>query len=350
MVLGYYLYKLPYSATYKLLKWFKRSLPVVFYCADLIDWEVFEPVQKYLEEIPIVTDNREVEDYFQKQNRRTYRLPCFPSAVIMCRHSYYKFPADEIIKIGMRHGPYHFKRLTRSENYNRFDIFLLSSQSDVAAARSIGVNNSLAVGFPKLDPVITIQNNPELLIPYKKRASIDDTKETILFTTTWFEEGMSAFYKWRNRVGELSERYNILITLHPKIPNQEHEYIQSIPGAFYIAKERTLPYIIISDYCIGDTSSILAECSALNKPLITFRTEGGRRSLPGIDELLNRISIRIDSFDEIESAISRYRMSPDLLEKERKEANVLMFDDLDGQAGWRAARAIIDLLPGLKKT
>ena len=349
MVLGYYLYKLPYTAIYKIRKRFKRSLPVVFYCASLIDWEIFEPVQKYLIELPIVTDNREVEDYFQNRNKRTYHLPIFPSAVIMCRHAYYKFPANEIIKIGMQHGSYHFKRLTRAENYNRFNLFLQISMADVKSVRAIGVHNSIAVGFPKLDPVVSFKKNPELLQTYKEKAGIDDAKETILFTTTWFEEGMSAFYRWRDRVGELSDAYNVLVTMHPKIPKKERDFIANLPEIYYIDREGTLPYILLADYCIGDTSSILAECSALNKPLITFRTKGGRRSLQEIDDLLDRISIRIDSFDEIEPAMGRYKENPRLLENERKELSKMIYDDIDGQAGWRAAKAITDLLPELKK-
>jgi len=65
--------------------------------------------------------------------------------------------------------------------------------------------------------------------------------------------------------------------------------------------------------------------------------------------LLDRISIRIDSFDEIEPAMGRYKENPRLLENERKELSKTIYDDIDGQAGWRAAKAITDLLPELKK-
>ncbi len=348
MVLSYYIYKLPYTIIFKIAKLFRYSAAVVFYCPELIDWEVFEPVQVYLKDIPILTRNREVKEFFRKNNKRVCRFPVFPKAVIMCRHACHKFPASEIIKIGMRHGPYHFKRMTKAENYNLFDLYLMTSWADNNAAKAIGVKNGKAVGFPKLDPAFNSGISEKSLREFANKARIDPNKKTLLFTATWIESGMSAFLKWYKRLGELINDYNVLVTLHPWVDRIFRQEIAKQQGVHLIEREKTLPYIMLADFCIGDTSSILAECCALNKPLITFRVSDGRRSLPEIDQILEQISIRIDDFDEILSAIKQYIAEPLLLSEERTLNNKLMFDQLDGQAGKRAAEEICSLLPELQ--
>jgi hypothetical protein len=349
MVFSYYLYRIPYTIIYKILNSWKKTLPVVFYCPSYLDWEIFQPVQKFLQPLPILTDNRQTEALFLRQKRTVYRMPFFPKAVIMCRHSCHKFPAKDIIKIGMRHGPYHFKRLTKAANFNLFDLYLMTSEADQEAAEKIGVNCSKSVGFPKLDRAFNGELNEETLQEYYLKAKIDKAKKTILFTATWIESGMSAFFKWSERVGELSDTFNIIVSLHPWIDKQHRQVISSTPGIFFIEKEETLPYIMISDYCVGDTSSILGECCALNKPIITFRCEIGKRGLEEIEEIIDSISLRIERFEELLPAIEKYEAFPGLREKERAAANRIMFDKLDGKAGLRAAEEIVKLLPELRK-
>ncbi|MDD2331635.1 MAG: CDP-glycerol glycerophosphotransferase family protein, partial [Candidatus Cloacimonetes bacterium] len=102
--------------------------------------------------------------------------------------------------------------------------------------------------------------------------------------------------------------------------------------------------LMISDLCIGDTSSLLAECVALDKPVITFRTPRAKRSLDEIDELLDLFSTRITNFDELLATIPELLANPAKNQSGRAQARALMFDSLDGKAGWRAAQHIQALL------
>jgi len=348
MVFSYYIYKIPFAIIYKIAQLLKCTVSVVFYCPELIDWEVFEPIQELIKDIPIITRDREVRNYFRKMNKKVYNFPIFPKAVIMCRHACHKFPASEIIKIGLRHGPYHFKKMTSAQNYNLFDLYLMTSRADNEAASAIGVKVGKAVGFPKLDPAFNSKISVQSLRKLADKAGIDPNKKTLLFTATWIESGMSALLKWHTKLWELTDIFNILVTLHPWIDRNYRQQITHQNGVYLVGREKTLPYIMLADFCIGDTSSILAECCALNKPLITFRIRDGRRSLPEIERILEQISIRIDNFDEILPAIDKYIDEPLYLEQERALNNKLMFDQLDGKASIRATEEICRLLPDLK--
>ncbi|MCD4830008.1 MAG: CDP-glycerol glycerophosphotransferase family protein [Candidatus Cloacimonetes bacterium] len=348
MVLSYWLLQAPYTATWRLLKYMRRTIPAVFYCADLHDWVIFEPVQKHLRELPVVTSNAEVVRVMRSQGKKALRMPVFPDTVIMCRHACHKFPARAITRIGMRHGPYHFKRMTSAGNYNLFDLYLMTSAADVRSAETIGVTSATAVGYPKLDRAFNGALGERELAELRQRCHLDQRKKTLLFTATWPKSGMSAFSRWHDRLSELTTTFNVLVTLHPWIEERYRQVVASTPGVFLVEDDDAVPYIVLADVCIGDTSSILAECCALDKPLITWRTERAKRTLDEIEALLERISLRVKSFEQMLTAIDDCLANPDLKRRERQEASRLMFDELDGQAGKRAAEEIVRLVPELR--
>jgi CDP-glycerol glycerophosphotransferase (TagB/SpsB family) len=321
------------------------TLPVVFFVPNMLDWEILEPAQKHLPEIPIATNNNDVYTKFQTLGKKVYRLPVFPDLVIMARHACHKFPSKSVKKVGMRHGAYHFKRMTKAENYNLFDLYFVTSKVDLEVAERIGVTTAKACGFPKIDDAFNGALTDDLLTHYRQKASIDPGKITLIFTSTWVKSGMSAFSRWSEKIHTLADEYNLIVTLHPWFTEQDKSKIKSIPNLYFIENERTLPYIMLADICIGDNSSIIAECSALNKPIVTFKTEKSSRSLDEIDELIESISIRVETFDEMKQAIEAYKADSNLKAEERKKANKVMFDELDGKAGERMAEHIKSILP-----
>lgn len=346
MVFSYHLFKQPYRLVYNALARFGLAERIYFYCREIQDWEAFEPVQNYLRPVRIVTNKPAVRQYFRSRNIQTSRLPVFPKAVIMARHSCYKFPSARIIKIGMRHGPYHFKKMTRAENYNQFDLYLMTSRDDVAEGSKIGITCSRAVGYPKLDPWLA---NPGLEIElekYRSEAKLDSQKPTLLFSATWTGSGMSALEFWYDKLHKLKESFNVLVTLHPWVGINYRQAIAK--QGVYLINGNHLPYVKLSDIVIGDTSSLLAEACALDKPMITWQTGTARRALDKIDRLLRSISIRIARWDELRPAINLLLSDPSMFKASRATANAMMFDQLDGKAGERAAREIINLLPELK--
>ena len=92
MVFSYHLTKYPYRLAYKLMRLAGKAKQTVFYCREIQDWEAFEPVQKYLKPLALVSNKPEVRKYFQERHIHVRNLPVFPKAVIMARHSSTSFP------------------------------------------------------------------------------------------------------------------------------------------------------------------------------------------------------------------------------------------------------------------
>jgi len=350
MVLSYYLTRIPYEIVWRMLYLSKKTILVVFYCGDVLDYQLFQPVQKYLPPIPVVTDKKTVMTELRNIGVMARRLPVFPDAVIMTRHATHKFPSSRILKIGMRHGAYHFKRMTRADNYNQFDSFFMTSEEEVRKARDLGVTIASAIGFPKLDPAFDGTYNDIYQVQLKKKIGLSDTKPIILFTATWPKSGMSGVHIWYKHLATLTSQYQIMVTLHPWMDSTIRETVRNTPGVYYIDDKNAIPYIMLADICVGDTSSILAECCALQKPIVTFKVRKAQRTLEEIENLITRISWQVDTFDELKNCIEYGLQHKEEKQADRDWANSLMFDKLDGKAGYRAASAIYTLLPDLKRS
>lgn len=130
------------------------TLPLAFYAPEEIDFIGFKSVARHLPPMYYITQNKAVKAAVQQRCLTPKPLFSFPEVLITSRHAMHRFPSSKIISIGMRHGPYHFKRMTRAANYNRFDLYLFSSSADLAAAEEIGVKVGKAIGFPLWMPLL----------------------------------------------------------------------------------------------------------------------------------------------------------------------------------------------------
>ena len=305
---------------------------------------MFIPIKKHLAEIEIVAKNKKTRDYLEKKEIPYLRMPTFPKSVIMTRHSAYKFPVKQIIKIGFNHGLYQFKKWTATEHFNRFNIFFVSSNEQVKVAKTRGITTTKAIGYPKLDNAFNGMYNKCFLNKLKDRININKDKRTIIFTSTWNLHELSALNRWIDRVEELAKTYNILFTVHTWTEKRKIIKLKSIKGTFFIDSFDITPYLMIADVFVGDYSSIIGEACGLNKPIITFRVPESKRSIKEITEMIESISIRINEFDELQKAIEQSLSNPDELKHEREKANKIMFYALDGNAGKRAAEEIIELV------
>ncbi len=150
--------------------------------------------------------------------------------------------------------------------------------------------------------------------------------------------------RWIDRVHTLTDKYNILLTVHTWTDKRDVEKLQNIPGACFLSRSDVVKGLLISDVFVGDASSIIGEFCALDKPIITFRVPDSDKSVPAVKELIAGISIQIDEFDEIERAIEQCLANPGDLSPARKKANELIHYRLDGQAGKRAAEIIKEIV------
>lgn len=343
MVLSYYLYKCPYKILWYINSFFKEG-EVFFYCADPLDYEMFEPINKYLQNVIIVAKNSKSRKYLKNKGISFKRMPVFPRAVIMARHEHYKFPVDKIIKIGFDHGLYQFKRWTSPKNYNSFDIYFVSSNEQVKTAQKMNIRTTIAIGYPKLDNAFNGQFDNNYLDKLKRKMNLNPEKKTIIFTSTWDVSGLSALHKWIDHVVTLTEQFNILLTVHTWTSPKYIKKLKSIDGAVYLDEYDVTPYLMIADVFIGDYNSLIGEFCAFDKPIITFKVPESNRSIPEVHNLIKSISIQIENFDELNYAIKRCLNNPGEKAEERKKANKILFDNLDGLAGKRAADEITNYI------
>ncbi|MDD3562450.1 MAG: hypothetical protein PHR32_02095 [Candidatus Cloacimonetes bacterium] len=339
MVLSYYLLKPFYSLTWRVLNLFQKRRETLFYCHTPVDMENWLPVQKYLKPLRVVTDKANTYKTLKQSGIKVSRLPAFPKAVIMCRVASHKFPSRKVTKIGMTHGAYHFKRMTSAQNFRPFSLFLFTSQRDLAKAKNIGVKIGKVGGFPKLDPYLPVKHTAAEDLAHRKAR--------ILFTATYDQSGMSAIQQWLPHLPELTDYYDVYVSVHPWMSKVYIDALKAMPKVHYILGS-PLPYLHKADLCVVDTSSIIAECTALGKPLISWILPDSPRMVPEITEILAKISIRIKDFSELRPAIEKILTEPGIFGSERAWANAIFFDALDGKAGLRTAQAITKLLPELK--
>lgn len=342
-----YLFAVPYKIVWHLLHVLRWQPQVVFYCTDPLDYIMFAPIQKHLPAVPIVVTNAKTARYLKAQGVPYNWGPSFPQAVIMCRHKPYKFPVAQIVKIGFDHGLYQFKRWTSAKYYNAFRRYFVSSETQVALARQRGITTTMAIGYPKIDPIFDGTYDAAFQEALHQRLGLDPKKKTLLFSSTWDIDGMSALTRWIDHVQVLTHDYNILLTAHTWTARKHLETLKNIAGAVYIADQNIVPYLLLADVLVGDTNSLIGEFCALDKPIITFRVPEGPRSVKEIMAMLAAMSVQIDDFSEIHAAIQHCLANPVAQSAQRQHATALMFTALDGKAGERAAQAIRAELQGV---
>jgi len=341
MVISYYLWKIPYSILWEINNFFGKIKPIVFYCADELDWIILRNVYKHISSAEVVAKNRKVQSDLKKYDIDSSLIPSFPKTVVMARHALHLFPGNKITKIGLRHGAYHFKKMIDKEKYNAFNLYFMTSAEEVRQARLTGITSAVSGGFPVLDDIKYFDANT--IINLKRNLSIKNSKPTLLFTATWNKSGVSAINYWYDKLESLKADYNVMVTVHPFT---DMCYINEIKKQkiIYIDSRDILPFIAASDVVIGDTSSILAESCALNKPMITFVIKEKNRLSQEIIRMIEEISYRVSSFDEMKTMLRVAIENPDFYNVYREKWNKIMFDYLDQEAGRIVADKIISFL------
>jgi len=292
----------------------------------------------------IVAKNKKVKRELNSFGINCKVYPTFPDVLVMPRHTARKYPEPRMKKIGLRHGAYHFKDFVSAARYHAFDVYLVTSKTEAELALKKGIKNTVGVGFPKIDPAFDGSMSTDVFEKIKNRINLDDEKPIIIFTSTWNKSGMSAIDNWINHLKDLTKDYNVLVTVHHWTENSYKQIIKETEGVHFIEDKDILPYLILADVMIADMSSIIAEFCALDKPIITYRVPDKKRTSQEIKDMLDNMSIRVNTFDELQNALKESIEKPEQLSAERKKYNKIMFDDLDGKAGERAAKIIKEYL------
>lgn len=345
MNLSKYINYVPYIIGWKVAKIFRKQTQIDFMCGTLTDYSCMEKVIKHFPQARIVARSKKLQNKLKEIGVESVKYPTFPDVAIMSRHIARKFPGKNILKIGMRHGPYHFKDFINSRYYNEFNHYFFTSQTEVKQAKERGILSGVYGGYPKIDAAFDGSYSVEKLESLKNSLNIDRNKPIILFSATWNKTNYSAIYKWYNKLNELVDDYNILVTVHDWTTKEVKEELINNDKINYITDKTILPYLMIADLMVGDISSIIAEFCALDKPIITFRVLEGKRTTEEIINILDNISFRIDTFAELVNTLPiALTKEKDLHKEQRNHFNKVMLGDLDGKAHDRIARKIKDFI------
>lgn len=289
---------LPYRLIWNLVHIFQRQKSVHFYAAEELDYVVFKNVHKLIPKVQIVASNKNLISILKNNyNIESLLYPTFPDLILMARHSLHKYPTNKILKIGMRHGPYHFKDFIGPEKYNRFDLFLLTSESEVKEARDIGIVKSISGGFPKSDDLY----DPKKMIEAEiiKNEIFPNNKKTILFSSTWDKSGISSVNYWASELNRFTEKYNVLVTVHSWTNKDLIRKIKQTKLVYFIDSKDLNLYLHMTDCLISDTSSLIAEFMLLDRPIITFEIPAQKRLSENIVKMLEQTTYRIKQLDEL---------------------------------------------------
>ena len=352
MVFSYYIGYIPYQIVWRFLRILRKKKRIVLHIDSEYDLYLFYNIQKHLKLVDLVVTSIALKKKLENRIDKEISINCypaFPDAVIMFRNAAWKYPVKKIIKIGMTHGAYNFKRLPKSYYYNMFDLFLMTSDDDVKRSQAKGVKTSKAIGYPKSDSLLNNTYNEAVLVGIRKTLRLDQSKKTLLFTATWDGSGMSAIDKWYNKLQSLLDRFNIVVNLHDKMSQHYRYHLQHQQGIHFIDQPDVYPYILIADVCITDTSSLIAEFCIADKPIVTFSVNKTERTLEDIIIIIKKVSISIDTFSQLPQAIDEALTRNKEFSLIRKKVIQTLISPLDGKAGIRAANEIVKLIPELRK-
>jgi hypothetical protein len=340
MVVSGWIIKFPYWIQWQLKKLSGKLSKVVLYVDSEHDYFVFEHILPHLSKPwQIVARNKKVAEKLKIHGLKVDAWPAYPEVLIMARHSFHRFPIDDIKKIGMKHGPYYFKKMIRAEKYNAFDLYLFVTEAEVSLTARQGVKCGKAGGYPRLD-ALKHPATQEKASRLKSSQNFDETKKTLLFASTWDRSGMSAIERWIDHLPGLVESYNILVSLHPSMSKKYKYKILSLEGVKFVNSEMLPAAMLVADFLVCDTSSVIAEFSTLNKPIITFAVDKTQRYTPEIQSMIADISVQIKTIDELGSAISSYTSNPSLKKNRREYWNEVFFGDTGISHGEKAAGVI----------
>ena len=159
----------------------------------------------------------------------------------------------------------------------QFDLYCTHGRESTARFKKLAQKYKYftvkETGWPKLDTLFTKinskLNSKENLI---KKIGFDPHKPILLYAPTFPPKYTSANELFTEII-KLKDKYQWLIKFHTLMDEKvQNKYREFVSGSFKIIDENNiLPYFIISDILITDTSSVAYEFLPLDRPIITYK-------------------------------------------------------------------------------
>jgi hypothetical protein len=218
-------------------------------------------------------------------------------------------------------------------------------------------NQFIDVGFSKLDPIF----NGDACGSDLNNLSLDPDKKTIIYAPTFYPSSLERFPK---NFPEDFQEFNIIIKPHYFSQSKEKYSGQqkllegwSKYDNVYLARVddySLVPFMVVADLLISDTSSAIIEFSALDKPVIwcnflklrwTYRGIFSYRFKKRMDQdyqEYSKVAVRADSYKMLKCNVTEQTLNPKALSNQRLTYAEKMVGALDGKASQRIVNYLLE--------
>lgn len=224
--------------------------------------------------------------------------------------------------------------------------------------RSMYPNNKfIDVGFSKLDPIF----NGETFGLDLNSLNLDPSKKTIIYAPSFYPSSLERFPK---NFPEDFQEYNLIIKPHyfsfskEKYAGQRKllEHWNKYTNVYLARVDyySLVPFMVIADLLISDTSSAIIEFAALDKPVIwcnfmklrwTYRGIFSFRLKKRMDkdyQEYSNVAIRSDSYKILKNVVADQILYSKALSEQRLRSATKMAGALDGKASQRIVNFLLE--------
>ena len=236
------------------------------------------------------------------------------------------------VKVQLFHG-LGIEKASHFKLRGNYDVYLTSGPAVSERFRQIQARQPYIdiheTGWLKIDRII----NYDTQSLYAKH-QIPRGKKLILYAPTFSHKMQSATALAPLFPAIMREDEYWLFKFHPLMPAKLVAAFENLPASRIVSDADITPYLHLADVMITDTSSVLYEFYALDKPVITFR------ALVNPDKALNIIDPKA-----LRDAIDQCLNQPELFKERREEAMQRVNPYLDGQIAQRTLDALDKIDP-----